>query len=415
MTGSPVEIGSGSVLFGGARLGARLPNPVKGWPDHPEQCGPMTTPADQWAELLQLPPIEGARSLGHAFAICAEIHLHSGLLGICRLRPNGDRAADEWWARPTERPVTVILPVLDPHEFNGVKIRNIAAGGRASQVSLLSLSTYLLETEADDVFIGVQDSQSAVNERTIAAAFDDRGLEILRERWSELPVYAGPRVSSEQLNAGSDAALIEFYDDATQHILFQQTVGGERLIRHWPYAIYLEAFRGKRVLDVGSGFGYDALWFASHGARWTCLDISKSNLDNIKRISALRGLDVTTHYLEDFSSIDRLGSFDVIWCHGSMLNAPVAFAAREARKLLEHLPIGGRWIELAYPKRRWETEGHLPFHRWGERTDGIGTPWMEWYDASKLLERLAPGRFLVYMTFEINESAFNWFDLLRAG
>jgi hypothetical protein len=157
------------------------------------------------------------------------------------------------------------------------------------------------------------------------------------------------------------------------------------------------------------------LWFAKNDAHWTCVDVVESNLKNIERAAKLYGLKIGTHYLEDFSSFDDLGMFDVVWCNGSMINAPFEFAAKESGKLLEHLPIGGRWIELGYPKKRWEREGHLPLHRWGERTDGIGTPWMEWYDFGKLARRLYPADWDVLMAFDYDDDNFNWFDLRRRG
>ena len=212
----------------------------------------------------------------------------------------------------------------------------------------------------------------------------------------------------------SDLALVEFYDSALDRV-YKTVPTGERLIQNWYYAVYAEAFRGKRVLDVGSGAGFDALWFAARGADCTCLDITESNTENIRRIARLRGLDIKTQYLSDFSSFDKLGNFDVIWCNGSMINAPFAFAVQESAELLDHLPIGGRWIELGYPRQRWEQEGHLPLHRWGERTDGIGTPWMEWYDTPKLMKRLGNAHLDVFMAFDYAGETLNWFDLQRWG
>ncbi len=40
---------------------------------------------------------------------------------------------------------------------------------------------------------------------------------------------------------------------------------------------------------------------------------------------------------------------------------------------LKHWPVGGRWIELAYPKSRWVRDGKMPFDRLGKKTDG-GAP-----------------------------------------
>lgn len=81
--------------------------------------------------------------------------------------------------------------------------------------------------------------------------------------------------------------------------------------------------------------------------------------------------------------------------------------------MLRHLPVGGRWIELAYPRERWEREGRMPFSEWGKITDGEGTPWMEWYDLDRLRARLRPAEFDVVLHFNFHHDDFNWFDLIR--
>jgi len=179
--------------------------------------------------------------------------------------------------------------------------------------------------------------------------------------------------------------------------------------------LYRDILRGRQVMDVGSGLGMDALIFAEHGARVTCVDVVESNLKLIERLARL--LKVPNLDFVFFDRMDSLAmltkTYDVIWCLGSMINVPFTFACKEARELLLHLPIGGRWIELAYPKERWEREGNLPFNEWGVRTDGPGTPWVEWYDLEKLTRRLASAQFDVVLHFNFHDDDFNWFDLVR--
>src|SRR5438067_8594166 len=106
-------ISEGTVLFGGAELGVRLPNIVTGWN---EGVGgeALVTPAEQWAQALLLPPTRAAATLTRPFAICLEIQVHSGVVGLGALRKSGARLSAEWCAYPNERPVTVILPIADP-------------------------------------------------------------------------------------------------------------------------------------------------------------------------------------------------------------------------------------------------------------------------------------------------------------
>jgi hypothetical protein len=96
-----------------------------------------------------------------------------------------------------------------------------------------------------------------------------------------------------------------------------------------------------------------------------------------------------------------------------MINAPFDFSARESAAIVRHLKPGGRWIELAYPRERWERDGRPAFSVWGTMTDGEGTPWMEWYDLDRLLKRLAPATFSPILALNFHNDDFNWFDLVR--
>ena len=403
------------VLFGGARIGAPIRTGVVA--GSPGANGPditIVTGPEQWSYALELPPSADITRLDQCIAVCVEIHVRRGIVGVAAQNLSGTELVAEWWAKPTDDPVLVVLPISDPREFGGLVFRNAAGAQSASTATVGSISAYELAMDGPDAFAGPQDHLSALTEQRIAAEFQQGGFAILREKWAEIPNHGVSRISSRELNAMSDSELLEFYGSALDQV-FKTVPTGERLIQNWYYAVYAEAFRGKRILDVGSGAGFDALWFAARGADCTCLDIAESNTENVRRIARLRGLAINTQYLADFKSFDKLGSFDVIWCNGSMINTPFAFAAQESSKLLEHLPIGGRWIELGYPRQRWEREGHLPLHRWGERTDGIGTPWMEWYDTPKLMKRLANAHLDVFMAFDYAGGTLNWFDLQRWG
>jgi hypothetical protein len=144
------------------------------------------------------------------------------------------------------------------------------------------------------------------------------------------------------------------------------------------------------------------------------LDIAESNLRAVRRICEILDVkNVDFFYLEHLSSLSNLEmDYDVMWCQGSLICVPFEMAQSESRELLKHLKPNGRWIELAYPRKRWEREGELPFDRWGEKTDG-GAPWIEWYDLEKLFARLHPAKFDVVLNLEFHSNDFIWFDLLR--
>ncbi len=242
--------------------------------------------------------------------------------------------------------------------------------------------------------------------------FGDDPLSVLRRKWSVVPSGTG-RVSTNELMALPDGELLDTWD----RLRAEATTGAAHRVRGWYHLLYKDVLRDRTVVDFGCGLGIDGVSFAENGARVIFVDIVEDNLALVRRLCRARKVvNVDFLYLEDIASIGSLPRpVDVFWCQGSMINVPFDFARREARAMLEHLPTGGRWIELAYPEARWEREGRLPFHLWGERTDGPGTPWVEWYDVDRLRRRLRPAKFDVVLDLEFSDGDFVWFDLMRVG
>lgn len=233
----------------------------------------------------------------------------------------------------------------------------------------------------------------------------------LEKKWQEVPA-ADQRQRPAELLTLPDHELKTFWEQ--KHRL--DTTGAGFAHRGWYQDLYRDRLANKRVADIGSGMGLDGIHFARHGAKLTFVDLSESNLELIRRLCAIFSIETARFVLlENFSSFEKLEEYDFIWCQGSMINAPSEIMAIECRHILEHLPVGGHWIELAYPRARWLREGSVPFNTWGRFTDGENTPWMEWYDIDKLLHRLAPARFDTLLNFNFYDDNFNWFELRRTG
>lgn len=231
----------------------------------------------------------------------------------------------------------------------------------------------------------------------------------LKDKWCEIPA-ADARQQSANLLQLSDRDLKAFWEQ--KHHLDTCDAGFRH--RGWYQMLYRERLAGKRVADIGSGMGLDGIYFGRNGAEVTFVDLSESNLELIQRLCALYNIKGARFVLlENPESLDQLDEYDVIWCQGSMINAPFEIMAVECRKILEHLPVGGHWVELAYPRERWQREGSLPFNQWGKFTDGENTPWMEWYDRERLLARLSPARFDTLLDFNFHNDDFVWFELRR--
>ena len=232
----------------------------------------------------------------------------------------------------------------------------------------------------------------------------------LRHKWKEVPGAVSDRHKTNELFNLSGKDLLEFWI-ATRN---RDTTGARFPVRGWYHELYKDILRGKKVLEVGSGLGIDGITFAQHGAHVTFVDIVETNLKVVQRVCSLLNLNNTVfHYMETIASLELLdANYDAVWAQGSLINAPFKIIQEEVHEILKHLKQNGRWIELAYPESRWKREGCMPFDKWGERTDGAGTPWVEWYDLNKMKALFNPINFDVVLYFEFHNNDFNWFDLL---
>jgi SAM-dependent methyltransferase len=229
-----------------------------------------------------------------------------------------------------------------------------------------------------------------------------------REKWREAPRGSDMdgRVFSTDLLALADRDLLSAWD-AMAVRRYAGEIG-------WLTPLYADSFRSRRVLELGSGLGFDGLRFVQEGAAWTFADIVADNLEVIRRVAGLKGLAgrVRFHLIGDDLSFAGLpADYDAIWVFGSIHHVPFEIARREALAALGHLKPGGRWMELVYPRERWLREGAPPFEQWGRLTDGKRTPWVEWHDIEKVRRRLFPAPLRPVLDFEFCAQNYRWFDL----
>lgn len=234
----------------------------------------------------------------------------------------------------------------------------------------------------------------------------------LAKRWDSVPSGDSVFETTKTFIELSDAELVAAWEKARQEI----TTGSEFAHRGWYHTLYSEFMAGKKVMDVGSGFGVDPITFAQKGAKITFVDLVDSNLQVLRRLCRIMGIEAKFHLLDSVDSLKALDSdYDVIMAMGSMHHAPEHVVKPEYQELLRHLKSGGRWLQLAYPKTRWIRDGRPRFSYWGCVTDGPGTPWAEWLDLPKLLGMLGNAPFAVVLCQEFHDSDFIWFDLIYRG
>jgi len=236
-------------------------------------------------------------------------------------------------------------------------------------------------------------------------------LDRYREKWREAPRGSDTdgRVFSSDLLALAEDAFLAAWDGMAAR-RYSGEIG-------WLGAVYGDTFRDRRILELGSGLGFDGIRFAQLGAAWTFADIVPDNLAVIRRVADLKGLTrVAFHLIGDDLSFAALpADFDAIWVFGSIHHVPFEIARREALAALEHLKPGGRWMELVYPRERWLREGARSFDEWGRLTDGERTPWVEWHDIEKVRRRLFPAPLRTLLDFDLCSSNYRWFDLQYVG
>lgn len=235
-------------------------------------------------------------------------------------------------------------------------------------------------------------------------------LERYREKWREVPGGddVDHRVFSDDLLGLSDDQFLAKWDS----ISARRAAGVVGRME----PLYREFFRGRKVLELGGGLGFDGMRFATQGAHWTFADIVPGNLNAIRRVSALKGIPVECHLIGEDLSFEALQrDYDAIVVIGSIHHVPFDIARKEGLNALSRLKVGGRWIELVYPRERWRREGSMSFDTWGTRTDGERTPWAEWHDIEKVRRRLHPAILKTVLDFELASNSHRWLDLLYDG
>jgi len=124
---------------------------------------------------------------------------------------------------------------------------------------------------------------------------------------------------------------------------------------HIPEFADFEAWRGKRVLEVGCGIGTDAVNFARHGANYTGIELSKLSLELARerfQVYELEGrfMEVDTELIED--SPLQGETFDLIYSFGVLHHTPNPERALRALRGLCHDSTELRI--MLYAKRSWK-------------------------------------------------------------
>jgi len=113
-------------------------------------------------------------------------------------------------------------------------------------------------------------------------------------------------------------------------------------------------WRGKRVLEIGSGIGSDAVEFARHGAEYVGIDLSAESVAMSQQRFELFGLTGEFHVMDgaDTESVATLGKFDLVYSCGVLHHYPEMGTC--LNNIRDALVPNGEFRMLVYAKNSWK-------------------------------------------------------------
>lgn len=156
----------------------------------------------------------------------------------------------------------------------------------------------------------------------------------------------------------SDPSLLErereFHDDWARTInpadvkVIETFTGSTSPEPAW-IAARLGDLRGRKVLELGSGAGEGAVYFALQGAEVTATDLSPGMLEVVERVAAHHGVAVHTQVA---SATDLSGfpdqSFDVVYAANLLHHVDIPACLDEVRRVLKPGGQAAFWDPVAY-------------------------------------------------------------------
>ncbi|MGH7908803.1 MAG: class I SAM-dependent methyltransferase, partial [Thermodesulfobacteriota bacterium] len=111
------------------------------------------------------------------------------------------------------------------------------------------------------------------------------------------------------------------------------------------------AYRGKRVLEVGCGLGFELIRFAKGGSTVTGIDISEKTIELARRNFEIHGIHGELLQMNGENLQFSDGSFDAVYSHG------VLGYTNDARQMINEihrvLKPGGEAILMMYHRNSW--------------------------------------------------------------
>jgi ubiquinone/menaquinone biosynthesis C-methylase UbiE len=122
-------------------------------------------------------------------------------------------------------------------------------------------------------------------------------------------------------------------------------------LNYLPRLVNFEAYRGKRLLEVGCGAGIDLVRFGRAGAILTAVDLSRTAIELAEKNLALNGLHGNLCLMDGEAMKFADNSFDVVYAHGVLQYT--ANASQMIGEIHRVLKPGGEAIVMVYNRVSW--------------------------------------------------------------
>lgn len=122
-------------------------------------------------------------------------------------------------------------------------------------------------------------------------------------------------------------------------------------LRYLPQVVDFNAYRGKKILEIGCGVGIDLIRFAKGGAQVTGVDLAQQSIELAKKNFEHNGLKADLRLMNGEALEFANNSFDMVYAHGVLQYT--ADADRMAKEMHRVLKPGGEAIAMVYNRISW--------------------------------------------------------------
>jgi ubiquinone/menaquinone biosynthesis C-methylase UbiE len=122
-------------------------------------------------------------------------------------------------------------------------------------------------------------------------------------------------------------------------------------LNYLPRLVDFNAYRGKKLLEIGCGAGVDLVRFARAGAIVTGVDLSQTSIELARQNIAQNGLQADLQIMNGEALQFADNSFDIVYAHGVLQYT--ADSDRMISEIHRVLKPGGEAVLMVYNRNSW--------------------------------------------------------------